>query len=50
MEQIQCDETIVGLDEAGRGCLAFPVYVAAVILDENFKIPKNIVIRDRFFF
>lgn len=26
-----------GCDEAGRGCLAGPVYSAAVILDKNFK-------------
>jgi len=26
-----------GCDEAGRGCLAGPVYAAAVILPENFK-------------
>jgi ribonuclease HII len=28
-----------GLDEAGRGCLAGPVYAAAVILPENFFHP-----------
>ncbi|HTJ11834.1 MAG TPA: ribonuclease HII [Dinghuibacter sp.] len=28
-----------GLDEAGRGCLAGPVYAAAVILPKNFKHP-----------
>ncbi len=27
-----------GCDEAGRGCLAGPVYAAAVILDDNFPI------------
>ncbi|MDO8929694.1 MAG: ribonuclease HII, partial [Bacteroidota bacterium] len=26
-----------GCDEAGRGCLAGPVYAAAVILPENFE-------------
>ncbi len=26
-----------GCDEAGRGCLAGPVYAAAVILPENFS-------------
>ena len=26
-----------GCDEAGRGCLAGPVYAAAVILPKNFK-------------
>lgn len=29
----------VGLDEAGRGCLAGPVYAAAVILDSKNEIP-----------
>lgn len=28
-----------GCDEAGRGCLAGPVFAAAVILPENFKNP-----------
>lgn len=28
-----------GCDEAGRGCLAGPVYAAAVILPPNFKCP-----------
>ena len=27
----------VGCDEAGRGCLAGPVFAAAVILPRNFK-------------
>ena len=27
----------VGCDEAGRGCLAGPVYAAAVILPKNYK-------------
>ena len=27
---------IIGVDEVGRGCLAGPVYAAAVILSENF--------------
>jgi ribonuclease HII len=30
----------VGCDEAGRGCLAGPVYAAAVILPENFFHPQ----------
>ena len=30
----------VGCDEAGRGCLAGPVVAAAVILPEQFKLPK----------
>lgn len=29
-----------GTDEAGRGCLAGPVTAAAVILPENFALPK----------
>ncbi len=29
----------VGLDEAGRGCLAGPVFAAAVILKSNIEIP-----------
>ena len=28
-----------GCDEAGRGCLAGPVYAAAVILPEDFEHP-----------
>lgn len=31
---------IAGIDEAGRGPLAGPVYAAAVILPENFYIPE----------
>jgi len=30
----------VGLDEAGRGCLAGPVVAAAVILPKNFNLPS----------
>lgn len=35
------DETLVeaGCDEAGRGCLAGPVFAAAVILPKNFSHP-----------
>jgi ribonuclease HII len=41
------DEIVVGIDEAGRGCLAGPVYAAAVILNPN-KITEefNSEIRD----
>ena len=28
-----------GCDEAGRGCLAGPVFAAAVILPDNFELP-----------
>jgi len=31
------DRTEAGCDEAGRGCLAGPVFAAAVILPENFR-------------
>lgn len=31
-----------GCDEAGRGCLAGPVFAAAVIFPKNFSIPVNI--------
>ena len=31
--------TEAGCDEAGRGCLAGPVFAAAVILPENFNLP-----------
>ena len=38
------DEWIeAGCDEAGRGCLAGPVFAAAVILPKNFKHP---ILRD----
>lgn len=30
---------IAGIDEVGRGCLAGPVYAAAVILPEQFQLP-----------
>ncbi len=33
------NETEAGCDEAGRGCLAGPVYAAAVILPKDFKHP-----------
>ncbi|MGL5892754.1 MAG: ribonuclease HII [Bacteroidia bacterium] len=35
----QTQLTEAGCDEAGRGCLAGPVYAAAVILPANFKHP-----------
>jgi hypothetical protein len=33
------DNTEVGLDEAGRGCLAGPVVAAAVVLPKKFNHP-----------
>ena len=33
------NETEAGCDEAGRGCLAGPVFAAAVILPKNFEHP-----------
>ena len=34
------DKLIAGCDEAGRGCLAGPVFAAAVILPKNIKAPE----------
>ena len=31
------DKIEVGIDEAGRGCLAGPVFVGAVILPKDFE-------------
>lgn len=56
-DHISCDENIVGLglkwiifnfiiDEAGRGCCFSRVYTGAVILSSDFRIPKDIVIKD----
>ena len=36
---LNINETEAGCDEAGRGCLAGPVFAAAVILPKNFKNP-----------
>jgi len=33
------NETEAGLDEAGRGCLAGPVFAAAVVLPKDFRHP-----------
>jgi ribonuclease HII len=32
-------EPLAGVDEVGRGCLAGPVFAAAVILPSNFRLP-----------
>lgn len=40
------DALEAGVDEAGRGCLAGPVCVAAVILPHDLETPQNIIIRD----
>lgn len=34
------DKIEAGCDEAGRGCLAGPVFAAAVILPQNFRCPE----------
>ncbi|MDR1582238.1 MAG: ribonuclease HII [Prevotellaceae bacterium] len=39
VNQVRKGRTEAGCDEAGRGCLAGPVYAAAVILPENFFHP-----------
>lgn len=31
---------VIGVDEVGRGCLAGPVYAAAVVLDKDFNFKK----------
>ena len=38
-----------GVDEAGRGPLAGPVFAGAVILDESIKIYVHIYSLSRFF-
>lgn len=39
-------EAEAGIDEAGRGCLAGPVCVSAVILPKYLDTPKEITIKD----
>lgn len=39
LSYFQKDEIEAGCDEAGRGCLAGPVFAAAVILPKDFKHP-----------
>ena len=46
------DRIEAGCDEAGRGCLAGPVFAAAVILSKNFRHPvlndsKKLTVRQR---
>lgn len=36
------DQHVVGLDESGRGCLAGPVFAAAVIFPQRFDLIANI--------
>lgn len=36
------NQLVVGLDEAGRGCLAGPVFAAAVVFPKDFDIESNI--------
>ncbi len=38
----QVSQAVVGLDEAGRGCLAGPVFAAAVIFPINFDLKTEI--------
>lgn len=38
-------ELVAGVDEAGRGCLAGPVFAAAVIFSSD-ALPKGVVVRD----
>lgn len=40
LNQYTISKLEVGTDEAGRGCLAGPVTAGAVILPENFSLPK----------
>lgn len=40
---IDDDDIEVGLDEAGRGCLAGPIFAAAVIWDSNKEFPLSII-------
>ncbi len=40
-------KTIIGIDEAGRGCLAGPVVVGAALIKEGFKKPAGLpVLKD----
>ena len=34
-------QPVIGVDEVGRGCLAGPVFAAAVILDKNVSYPDS---------
>jgi ribonuclease HII len=37
-QDLSADGDVIGVDEVGRGCLAGPVFAAAVILPQDFKI------------
>ncbi len=39
LKHYKSDKQVVGCDEAGRGCLAGPVFAAAVILPKGFSHP-----------
>lgn len=36
------NQSVIGIDEAGRGCLAGPVFAAAVIFPKYFDLDKNV--------
>ena len=38
---------IAGVDEVGRGCLAGPVFAAAVILNKNINIKESLKIQKK---
>ena len=40
ISQYQYNGVVAGCDEAGRGCLAGPVFAAAVVLPQNFSHPR----------
>ena len=42
MNQITMKKFEIGIDEVGRGCLAGPVFVAAVLIADDFKPPKHL--------
>ncbi|NRA45835.1 MAG: ribonuclease HII [Oligoflexales bacterium] len=44
---LQKQQTLAGLDEVGRGCLAGPVYAAAVILDYDALVGLPAKVREK---